>query len=756
MTMPGAPIAAGAVPQPGPAPTPPSQVKPERVVSEQDEALAKDYLKRIEAAKTRPAFSKFIETAKRNRQLLRGIDPSLPEKHQRMRTNLHYSNMVVTRVQVYAKDPEYSVRPSEGVAEDKLEATKALADTCEVVLQAELVKGCSLKRRAKRLLTSTFTTSVGWWKLIFQEDKRTDPLIANQIKDTQDNLMRIQAMRDKLDDPTAGTDLDLQLAKLHQTLQGLQAQSEISIGKGLALDFVLPEDLLVLDESIRELADYPRSSALAHRVWMTRRMMRTRWGFEPKGGKIFSDFKGTEASTGNANRVSDDDLFEVFEVWDQDAGRVLHVSTGEKGFLDDPTSPDWTPERWYPFFCLLFNETDGDLFPLSDIEMTELLVREYNEARDDLVKDRRDARPVTLVRKGGSLTEKDVTNVRNRQGNDIILIEGIGGQPIQNDIAALTFGQINPQVYNTQPARADIEQIIGGGDASRGSVLEAKTATEAEILSQGLRGRSAERQDIMEDLLTEVGTAALQICLRKLSEEDVRRIAGANAQWPAMAPIDDIFRMVTLDVRGGSTGKPDRLQDQDRWTKLLPVIEKTIEQVSELRAKGQDQLADALITLTRETLRRFDERLDIEQFLPPKDAKTGVDPAQVTQENVALKQQLQEASQERDKLKQDMDKAEMTTAATLATSANPAIAVQAFAMAMQIIEQLEQGEGTGQPTGAVQGGLMQQLQAMLAGGQPQPGAPGMPPGPDDMPPGSPPLPVPQPPAQTGAPDQPQP
>ena len=43
------------------------------------------------------------------------------------------------------------------------------------------------------------------------------------------------------------------------------------------------------------------------------------------------------------------------------------------------------------------------------------------------------------------------------------------------------LAQIRPENYNTQPARSDMEMLIGGGDAARGSVLQAKTATEAEI-----------------------------------------------------------------------------------------------------------------------------------------------------------------------------------------------------------------------------------------------------------------------------------
>lgn len=767
MALPGDPsMAAPAAPQPamaGAAPVQPMQPTTARPdPSPEDIKLAADYLKRIEAAKNRPQTKKAIDTFKRNRQLLRGIDPDDSGGKKKFRTNLFFANLAMMRPQVYAKDPEYSVKVSSSVPEDKLEMWKAFAATCETVLTAELVKGCKLKKRAKRLLTSTFATSVGWWKLIFQEDKRTDPLAMNQIKDTQDELMRLQALRESMNDPLSMRDADLQLAELQQTLEGLKSNSEITVSRGLVLDFVLAEDILILDPSVRELGDYERASAMSHRVWFTRSAYRARFGYEPKGTRTFTEATGPGNGGSGENRsgdaTSDDDLFEVHEVWDQDKSRVFHVCVGEKGFCCEPTSPDWTGERWIPFFLLMFNETDGDMFPLSDVELTEPLVREYNEARDDLEQDRRDTRPFTVLRKGGALTPKDAENIRNRRGNDIVEIEGNGGStPLANDIQAITLGHIDPQNYNTQPARADIEQIIGGGDAARGTVMEAKTATEAEILNQGLRGRSAERQDIMEDLLSEVGTTGLQILLRKLTPAEVKTIAGNSAQWPSALGIDQIFRMVSLDVRGGSTGKPDRLQDQDRWTKLLPVIEKTVEQVSDLRAKGQNELAGALVELTRETLRRFDERLDIEQFLPKTDPAQQIDPQALAQENQALKQQVQEQGDELSKMDLEREKAEMTTAVALATAPAPLVALKAYEIAMQIIEQQEQTDGgTGQPPGAVQAGLMGQLQQMLAQQPQQPGTtPGAAPGgsPTGMPADA--AQIPQDPTQSG-PDQPQP
>lgn len=586
----------------------------ERVVDEQDKKLAADWLKRIDAALTRKCVADAHKSFERNRKLLRGIDPDAEGK--RMRSNLYFAELAAMRPQIYAKDPEFAVRPSEGVPIEQVDAIKRFGETAEAVLTHMLVREARLKKRAKRLLTAAYTCKVGWWKVCWQEDKRSDPLIENQIKDTQDNLNRLQTLRQQLDDPSMGADQDLKIAELQQTLAGLQSQAEVKVARGITLDFVLSEDVLVLDASVRELTDYERASALGHRIWMTRSKYRETFGYDCAKGKTYAEKSGEMAAqSGAAGQGKEDDLLCVWEVWDQASNRVFQVCDGEEGFCSEPFSPDWTGKRWYPFFALAFNEVDGSFYPLSDVELIEPLVREYNESRDDFVRDRRECLPLNIARKGGSLTDADLQRIKNRQGGDLLLVEGIGGQPISNDIWSGQLGQIRPENYDTQPARGDIEQILGGGDAARGSVLKAKTATEAEILSQGLRGRSAERTDIMEDLLGDVGGYVLQVCLRKLTLPEVQRIAGMDAAWPSLQP-EQVFEQVLVEVRGGSTGKPDRLQEQDRWTKLMPVIEKCVTQVGELRAKGQEPLAAALIELTRETLRRFDERIDINQFLP--------------------------------------------------------------------------------------------------------------------------------------------
>lgn len=687
---------------------------PRGEVSEEDKKLAQDYQKRIEDTLSRPTVKKVFKEFEKNRQRLRGFEPEDGSgEKKRLRTNLYFSNLAAIRPQIYAKDPEFSVAPKKGVPPDRLPLVTKFCETAEAVLTQLVVEDCKLKKRSKRLITSCFTTAVGWWKQSWQEKLGQDPQIQNRLDDTQDNINRLEMQRAQLEDPQACSDMDLQLAKMRETLAGLQTPAEIVVSRGLTLDFVASEDVIILDSSVQEIAEYERGSAIAHRIWMTRAKYRETFKHNPEKAKTYIQ-DGPDGNQSNApapgTGTKDSDLLCVFEIWDKDQNRVHTICMGVEGFCRPSFSPDWTPRRWYPFYLLMWNEIDGFMYPVSDVELIKPLVDEYNEARNDLVKDRRDTRPVTVVRKGGSLTDKDVENFRNRDGNDIIAVEGTGQAPLSNDIQAVQFGSIDPRNYDTAPSRADIEQIVGGGDASRGSVLQAKTATEAEILSQGLRGRSAERTDGIEDLLSELGTGSLQICLRKLTAQEVQRIAGPEAQWPQL-DIEDIFDMVTVQVRAGSTGRPDRLQEQDRWTKLQPVIKETVMTVAELYAKGQVQLGQALVEMLRETLRRFDERIDLDTYLPKPPEEGEVDPATLQQENLQLKQQVKELMTQMSDLKVEIEKANISAATSIATSANPMLAAQAFGTAMQVVKTGESPAETPPPMAQDPGTPMPQEQA---------------------------------------------
>src|SRR5574343_1679829 len=260
-----------------------SQQKKEQPVNEADKRLAADWLKRIETAVGR--FDKDFKRFARNRKLLRGVNPE--NEQERLLSNLHFANLAMMRPQVYAKDPEFAVKPSLGVPEARKQAMERFSSTAEALLSECLVKRAKLKKRAKRMLAGAFATSVGWGKVCWQEDKRTDAIIVNQIKDTQDNLQRLEALRKDLDE-TSAQNHELKVAQLRETLAGLQAKAEVTVARGLTVDFVLSEDVLVLDDSVLELGDYERSDAIAHRVWMTKDKLKQTFGKDFTGGKAYT------------------------------------------------------------------------------------------------------------------------------------------------------------------------------------------------------------------------------------------------------------------------------------------------------------------------------------------------------------------------------------------------------------------------------------------------------------------------------------
>ena len=75
-----------------------------------------------------------------------------------------------------------------------------------------------------------------------------------------------------------------------------------------------------------------------------------------------------------------------------------------------------------------------------------------------------------------------------------------------------------------------------------------------------------------------------------------------------------MFDLVEMRIRAGTTGEPDKMEQQESWTKVMPIVQQLVTLIMQIQAQGGD--ADPFVSILRETLARFDERLDVEQFIP--------------------------------------------------------------------------------------------------------------------------------------------
>ena len=298
-------------------------------------------------------------------------------------------------------------------------------------------------------------------------------------------------------------------------------------------------------------------------------------------------------------------------------------------WLREPFSPAKVGERWYPFFLLPYQEVDGQFVAPSLVDLTEKLQEEHNDARDKF-NDHRD-----LVKPGwvasGDINEKSIKRYKDSELGEITLID-TEGKPLAQMIQPKQHPPIDPVVYDTSAVRYDWEQVTGLQDAARSSVVKPKTATEASIMQQSLSGRVSEFRDQVEDWLQELSQYAAQILLMELTPAQVERIMGPHTKgtqdmggmpvevitdkafdWPELSR-DQVFDMVEMQIRAGTTGAPDKLEQQENWTKILPLIDGLIGKIMAAQAQGAD--TQPLINLLSESLKRFDERLEVSQFIP--------------------------------------------------------------------------------------------------------------------------------------------
>lgn len=604
----------------------------------QQQAIVKRWFKKIEAAQEgqKPRHAKF-ETW---RKYIKGEVHTGPQDRG---ANIIFANHATVLPYIYARNPEIQVAPAESVDPERYTAVRKFCRTMQVILNRCMVKDAKLKRRAKAAVRSVLAVGDGWLKMAYLREWEDDPQMRAQLDTAQKNLKRIEYLLRKINDPSESEQAEAEKAELEQQIKALADQVEVVKSEGLVIDVVASEDMLILDASVKEFGAYVDARAIAQRIWWTKEEYEELFGW-PEDGKSQPKIrnKPIAGEEGNGRTNQGEQWICGWEVWDKASNTVYTLAEGKQDYCREPFQPKRLGERWYPFFRWGWNVVDGTADPVSDTELQRSLQDEYYESRTQYADHRKDSMPVRLVRKSGNLTPEDVDKITHRKSRDMIPVEGLPGKPISDDIGELPGVTLNPAVYDTGAIRTDMELMAGRGDAAAGTVANAKTATEAEILREGLQTRSQERRDGIEDELQEMAQYAAEILLQELTPEQVQRIAGADATWP-QASKEEIFDLVEIDIRAGSTGLPNKAREREQWTQVLPLIKETVMQIAQAEQQQMPQMATALKKLLKETLQRYDERIDLEEFLP---AQEGTPEAAQQEALMQAQQRIQELEQQ--------------------------------------------------------------------------------------------------------------
>jgi hypothetical protein len=546
-----------------------------------------------------------------------------------IRANMIFATLQGMLPHIYSRNPEISVQPGESVEPggNTYMLADRFAQTLEIVENRSFLEA-DLKRRCKAVIRSVQAARIGIVKVSYQRDKFRDPLIQNQMNDAQDNIAHLEkVISDMVEGGQNDEEQQVLLEQARSTYAALEKQVEVVRTEGLVIDQIRVEDFR-MDPNLDSIEEYSKARWMAHVTYMRPDKVGEHYMLPKEAVDKLTKYRRTEH--GVPQRLEEEkqdagqfsnEVCAVWEYWDKNTNSVYTWAEGGDQWLREPWQPQRLGQRWLPFFILAYNFVDGMEWPVSDAELLMELQDEYNTVRTQQAEHRELSAPFWLGDKS-RVNREDVETFRDSVLGDIALINA-GGQPVSQVFQAAQMPPMNPVVYDTQPIRADIEWLSGLGDAQRGSVQRAKTATEATMVEQGLANRVGEKQDTTEDWLTDISRFAAEILLQEMSLDQVQRIAGPNAVWP-QANKKQFIEMVSIDIRAGSTGKPDKAREKEQWTQILPLIMQMMDSVNMARMQGMPDEQNGHIQLLEETMRRFDERFDINKLLPPPQSAGGM------------------------------------------------------------------------------------------------------------------------------------
>lgn len=549
---------------------------------------------------------------------------------------------------LYARDPMAQALPTEAVSERGRENVRALAKTMELVIK-RLIKRGALKRSAKKWVRSALTVGVGAIRANWMERMGQDPVIKAKLDDIQDNLRSIATMREAMEEGTGPyLDADIQAKELEAQMKALEANIEKVMSRGMIYDFIPSQDITIsLDvDSWMDYVDSPwvdiryfKSVEDACKMFpeLTKEEIQACANYKrdpeleeqktPATSRQRAEDANTYTMSASSSSRGECDYVCIHEMEHRDHGVIYTLIEGLNRYARPPEPPKPFSPRFYDLFLLAFTETEGRRSPESLNTRSHSLQDEYLRTRSKLSTHRDRVTPKIIFNKA-KLDKGSATAIARSVVGEMVGIKVSANIDLSRLLYVPNYPSVDPALYDVNQTKLDLELIWGTQEAVMGPIQQPKTATEAKIQESGTQARTTSKRDALEDVLTEICEYTACMAVQALSPEDVREIAGPSALWlpPEQITPDTIDNLIQIEIKAGSSGKPDTQAEIEQWHNEMGILIDAIQQIGTLRNSNPLDVADCLEAVVEETFERFGDRVDLSRFIPRAPAPPQIDP----------------------------------------------------------------------------------------------------------------------------------
>lgn len=481
---------------------------------------------------------------------------------------------------------------------------KNMGRTLELVAQYSLDETIPrFKIQAKQLVRRVQTCKVGYIKLGYQRIMVPSPEVDAKIKDATDRIAYLESLSaDLADGEIDEHSSEAEMMRLN--LESLMEKRDILLREGLVFGFPKAWSVIV-DPNCLQLKGFVGADWIAEKYLFTPRQVQMIYGIDVRKG--YSAYKPEEKpdsytymATGRKKRPDTADYCSVYEIYDLVGQTCFTIIDGYKDFIKKPGEPDITLEQFHPYFALTFNdiESDGSIYPPSDVELMRPMAIEYNRSREGLRIHRISNAPAWVAPKG-IFEEDDKKKLSSHVNFELLELTISKNDDVNKLLTPKPTAKVDPALYDTEAVFVDSQRVVGSQAEDMGGA-SSSSATSASI-AEGSRVNSLQSNiDDLDEFLTDLMRAAGQVLLMEMAETTAKEIAGPGAVWPSLNR-EQIAKELILTVKAGSSGKPNKAG-------RIAAVEKLAPYLLQMPNIDTERLASYL-------LQELDENIDIDDFL---------------------------------------------------------------------------------------------------------------------------------------------
>jgi hypothetical protein len=430
----------------------------------------------------------------------------------------------------------------------------------------------TFKTSAKQMIRRVKTCGVGYVKLGFQRAMGKSPDVARRLADSTRRLDVLERMAADLQEGEI-FEGEAEYAELQLAMQALQQEPDLIIREGLVFDF--PSSTAIIpDPDCYSVKGWLGARWVAQEFMFTANEIQETYGYDVKEGGG-TEFNYPYRKSGGRKHRNRDAKYQVFEIYDRDTGTQFTVCDGCKDFLEPPAPPKVKVEQFIPIYGLVFNEldeaeeTDQNLFPISDVTMLRPMQEEHNRSREALRQHRIANRP-GYVGAAGILAEDDKSKLATHAESEFIELQIPTNMNVEQVLQRKPTVPIDAAVYDTGPFFDDMQRVVGSQAANSGQVTGG-SATEVSVAEGSRMNDVAADTDELDEFLSLLARESGGIMLREISPQTAKKIAGPGAVWPELSGTE-IAEELFLEIRAGSSGRPNKAADLANLERVAPFV----------------------------------------------------------------------------------------------------------------------------------------------------------------------------------------